>query len=394
MACLTGRRGDKAALRNAGVSGPAARILGRGPCPARLEPAGCAIHRLVGDNDQGLLIEPADQFEGQLTATKIVDKKTKKRQHSLNEIDFHSVKFVCFERVLRQMAKKLNKNDIYGVIPPLVSTFGPNGDLDLRLFEKELEFMEQVGIDLAVIGGSTGSGDELSIDELGALIETATRKSKIHIIAGVITTTTPDAIKRGQVARDAGAEALMVGPPIYTTPSDDGLDGFLTDVNEATGLGIIYYNHFFNPASVMQRVAHLPGVICLKEVALEPVAQLVQTVGDRVAIAAGADAVNIASFMLGAVASISGINTVIPAQYREIFAAHEANDYRKGRQLTEKIAPLAREMIKGVNFPARVKFAINLLGREVGPPRKPSGNLAKVDQENIIAALKHAELLK
>ena len=128
-----------------GVSGPAARILGRGPCPARLEPAGCAINRLVGDNDQGLLMEPADQFEAQLTATKIVDKKTKTRQPSLNEIDFHSVKFVCFERVLRQMAKKLNKNDIYGVIPPLVSTFGPNGDLDLRLFEKELEFMEQIG---------------------------------------------------------------------------------------------------------------------------------------------------------------------------------------------------------------------------------------------------------
>lgn len=143
----------------------------------------------------------------------------------------------------------------------------------------------------------------------------------------------------------------------------------------------------------MQRVAQLPEVICVKEVALEPVTELVQTVGDRVAIAAGADSVNIASFLFGAQASISGINTVIPKQYGEIFAAHAAGDYVLGRKLTDKIAPLAREMTKSVNFPARIKFAINAQGRKVGEPRKPNGNLAKQDQENILKALKLAGLL-
>jgi 4-hydroxy-tetrahydrodipicolinate synthase len=292
------------------------------------------------------------------------------------------------------MTNNLSKNEIRGIIPPLVSPFTIDGDLDLKLFEKELRFMESVGIQLAIIGGSTGSGDELSPEELGSLVETATKKSKIRVIAGIITTTTLDAIRRGKIAAAAGASALMLGPPIYTTPSEDGLDGFINDVHEATSLPIIYYNHFFSPPSLMRHVANLPGVICVKEVALEPVAELVQTVGYKVAIAAGADAVNIASFLLGADASISGINTVIPKEYQEIFAAHENNDYAKGRELTEKIAPLAREMIKGVNFPARVKFAINQLGREVGYPRKPSGNLAKADQDNIIAALKFAGLSK
>ncbi|TIS81778.1 MAG: dihydrodipicolinate synthase family protein, partial [Mesorhizobium sp.] len=179
----------------------------------------------------------------------------------------------------------------------------------------------------------------------------------------------------------------------YNTPSGDGLDKFIQDVGAATSLPIIYYNHFFNPPAVMQRVAQLPEVICVKEVALEPVTELVQTVGDRVAIAAGADSVNIASFLFGAQASISGINTVIPKQYGEIFAAHAAGDYVLGRKLTDKIAPLAREMTKSVNFPARIKFAINAQGRKVGEPRKPNGNLAKQDQENILKALKLAGLL-
>ncbi|SAL53634.1 dihydrodipicolinate synthase [Caballeronia udeis] len=288
----------------------------------------------------------------------------------------------------------LKKEEIRGIIPPLVSTFTLGGDLALDLFINELKFMSSVGISLAVVGGSTGSGDELSPDELATLIGVATSQSSLRIIAGVITTTTRDAIRRGLLAKEAGACALMLGPPIYTTPSAEGLDNFITDVASATGLPIIYYNHFFNPPSVMKRIADLPGVICLKEVALEPVSELVQTVGDKVAVAAGADCVNIASFLFGAHASISGINTVIPHQYREIFAAHERRDYLQGRMLTEKIAPLAREMIKPDNFPARVKYAINLLGRSVGEPRKPSGNLAPDDRRNIEAAIRHAGLLK
>ncbi|RVC79978.1 dihydrodipicolinate synthase family protein [Mesorhizobium sp. M4A.F.Ca.ET.022.05.2.1] len=291
------------------------------------------------------------------------------------------------------MATVLQKDEIKGIIPPLVSTFRPDGDLDLELFKGELRFMESAGIRLAVVGGSTGSGDELSADELGLLVETAAANSKLRVIAGIITTTTRDAIKRGVLAKQAGACALMLGPPIYNTPSGDGLDKFIQDVGKATSLPIIYYNHFFNPPSVMQRIAQLPEVICVKEVALEPVTELVQTVGDRVAIAAGADSVNIASFLFGAQASISGINTVIPEQYGAIFAAHAAGDYVLGRKLTDKIAPLAREMTKSVNFPARIKFAINAQGRKVGEPRKPNGDLAKEDQENILKALKHAGLL-
>ncbi|ACE94847.1 UNVERIFIED_ORG: dihydrodipicolinate synthase/N-acetylneuraminate lyase [Rhizobium esperanzae] len=287
----------------------------------------------------------------------------------------------------------LSKEEISGVIPPLVSTFAADGSLDFELFRDELRFMESVGVRLAVVGGSTGSGDELSAEELGQLVNEAVQNSHIRIIAGVITTTTKDAILRGQKAKEAGASALMVGPPIYTTPSQEGLEAFVRDIHDATQMPIIFYNHFFSPPSVMQRIAKLTGVICVKEVALEPVAELVQTVGDRVAIAAGADSVNIASFLLGADASISGVNTVIPKEYGEIYRAHLEGDYRRGRELTERIAPLAREMIKPANFPARVKFAINLLGRKVGEPRKPSGDLAMEDQDNIRAALRHAGLI-
>jgi 4-hydroxy-tetrahydrodipicolinate synthase len=292
-----------------------------------------------------------------------------------------------------RQSETLKREEIRGIIPPLVSTFGANGELDLARFEGELRFMEEVGVRLAIVGGSTGSGDELTPNELESLVGTATSQSSLRVIAGVITTTTKDAIRRGVAARDAGACALMLGPPIYNTPSQAGLDRYVEDVARATDLPIVYYNHFFSPASVMQRIAGLANVICLKEVALEVVAELVQTVGGKVAIAAGADAVNIASFLLGANATISGINTVIPRQYIEIYQAHLAGDYRLGRELTERIGPIAREMTKPVNFPARVKYAINLLGRDVGAPRAPSGDLDEEDKRNIRAALKTAGLL-
>lgn len=291
------------------------------------------------------------------------------------------------------MNKLLSKENIFGIIPPMVSPFDDRGVLDLVRFRSELRFMEQTGITLVVIGGSTGSGDELTPQELASLVRTATVEARMRVIAGVLTTTTRDAVHRGRLAAEAGASALMVGPPIYTAASDDGIIRYITDVANETGLPIVYYNHSALPASILRRVAALPGVICIKENLFEPVSELVQTVGAEVAVAAGVDAVNIASFLVGAAASIAGINTVIPRQYLDIYDAYRKGDFAEAVRMTEKIAPLAREMIKPVNFPARVRFAINLLGRDVGEPLRPSGNLPQEDRDNILAALRHAGLV-
>jgi 4-hydroxy-tetrahydrodipicolinate synthase len=286
------------------------------------------------------------------------------------------------------MADRLVKEDVHGVIPPVVSTFDANEDLDVELYAREIEFMRDSGVELAAVGGSTGEGSSLTPEELAALVEVAVGGG-VRVMAGIITTTTRDAIRRGVLAREAGASALLVAPPIYVQPSEAGLESFLADLGQAAELPIVFYNHFFYPASVLRRIAVLPDVIAIKEAAVDVIGELCQLAGDDVTVAAGIDPVPIAGLAVGAKSVIAGVNAVIPSQAIAVFNAFDSGDLDGARELLGRMAPLARLMTEPLDFPASVKFAINASGREVGSPRRPAQPLTSAQGKAITEALAH-----
>jgi 4-hydroxy-tetrahydrodipicolinate synthase len=287
------------------------------------------------------------------------------------------------------MAAPLSKEELHGVIPPVVSTFDSKEDLDVELFGREIEFMRAEGVDLVVVGGSTGEGSSLTPEELARLVDVAVRGG-LRVMAGIITTTTRDAIRRAALAREAGAAALLAAPPIYVQPTGAGLESFLVDVGQAVELPIVFYNHFFYPASVLRRLAALPEIIGIKEAAVDVIGELCQLTGDEVTVAAGIDPVPLAGLAVGAKAVIAGVNAVIPRQAIAVFDAFDSGDLAGARGLLDRMAPLARLMTEPLDFPASVKFAINASGREVGTPRLPAQPLTSVQASAISDALARA----
>ena len=186
------------------------------------------------------------------------------------------------------MIPLLEKSEFRGLIPPLVSTFDDHEDIDLERFSGELHYMRKWALKWQSSAECTGEGDTLKPEEVASLVELAASQ-KLRAIAGIITTTTRDAIHRGVLARDAGACAIMLAPPIYFMASDEALDGYLRDVASGTGLPIVFYNGFAAKPALLGRLAAIPGVIAIEEPSLESVAELVQTIGARVPIAIGSD---------------------------------------------------------------------------------------------------------
>jgi 4-hydroxy-tetrahydrodipicolinate synthase len=290
------------------------------------------------------------------------------------------------------MAEHLTKEDLRGVIPPIVSTFDDNGELDLGLFEREIEFMRLSGIEVVLVGGSTGEGASLTPEELATLARVAA-DGGLRVIAGIITTNTRDAATRAVLASAAGASALLVAPPIYVRPSDVGLETYVADIAEAGRLPILFYNHFFYEASVVRRIAELPVVIGVKEASVDVIGELVQVAGDHITVAAGIDPTPLAGLVLGADAVIAGVNAVAPSQAMAVYEAFAVGDLGLARDLLQRIAPLARLMTEPVDFPAAVKFAINAAGRDVGRPRLPFQPVSSEKGGLIREALRYAGIL-
>ncbi len=279
------------------------------------------------------------------------------------------------------MTRPLTKDDLKGVIPPLVSTFAADESLDIEAFRRELEYIQERGAVLAAVGGSTGDGEVLSVAELADLCEVAAQESSLGVIAGVISTNTRDAIVRARAAHDAGASALMVTPPIYHQTSPENLRAFYSDIAEAVPLPIMIYNiltHAPVAPETIAELAEIDAVVAIKESSggtIPSLEQLLLTVKDQVSVIWAIDSLLFEGFALGADGSISAINTMYPGESIALFEAVQQGDLARARDLHMRLVPLMRLTDVPVDWPSRVKLVLRLQGRDVGHPRRPYTSL-------------------
>lgn len=273
----------------------------------------------------------------------------------------------------------LTKDDVRGVFPPIVTPMFENEEINFDQFRDELRMMLSLPITGMVIGGSTGEGYALSVDELGTLVGIAVEEAagRIPVVGGIITTTTRDAVARARACRDAGAVGLMVTPPIYQKASPENLLAYFGGITEQSGLPVIIYNVL--PAApvapeTMLRIAALPGVIGTKESAgssLTWLSELVERAPASFAVTWATDHMLVPGFALGAVGSISGFTSLFPRESCVMFDAIQRNDYDAARRIHYALNPLMRPVMTGDNWPGKMKVVFNLLGRNVGPCRQP-----------------------
>ena len=83
--------------------------------------------------------------------------------------------------------KQLNKNDIAGIFPPLISPFTESEDLDLEAFRRDVNYNLSLGVTALCVGGSTGEGHALTAEEIGQMVSAAQEevKGRIPVIAGL-----------------------------------------------------------------------------------------------------------------------------------------------------------------------------------------------------------------
>jgi 4-hydroxy-tetrahydrodipicolinate synthase len=60
---------------------------------------------------------------------------------------------------------------LVGIIPPLVTPFDKNGEIDEAAMRAQIRFMIDKGVNGVCVGGSTSEGYTLSLPELRRLVE-------------------------------------------------------------------------------------------------------------------------------------------------------------------------------------------------------------------------------
>jgi 4-hydroxy-tetrahydrodipicolinate synthase len=277
------------------------------------------------------------------------------------------------------MGDKFMETKLSGVIVPLATPFDESGEIDEAAFRQQIRFMLKKNVHGLCVGGSTGEGYALGIDELHRLTAVAVEEAngRVPVLAGVIATSTRDAILRCQAVADLGVAALQITPTFYVFKASDE-DSFrhFKAISEAVPLPIIIYNVIRTNelgADLLVRItSEIPAVVGVKQSQgdIKLAADLLIMLPPGKRVYAAIDSLLYSGFALGAHGTISAIASGAPGPCVTLWNAVQAGDHKKCLCIHNKLLAFCNSM-PHTNLPACVKYALSLQGCCAGFPRAP-----------------------
>nr|WP_274921851.1 dihydrodipicolinate synthase family protein [Providencia sp. G1(2023)] len=115
--------------------------------------------------------------------------------------------------------------NFHGILVPLVTPFHDDLSLNISGLAELTEQLIAKGVTGLVVCGTTGEYYALNEDERQTVLSTVSKiaKGRVTLIAGINDLSTEGAIARAEQAKSLGYEGLMLSPPPYSLPDQQGV---------------------------------------------------------------------------------------------------------------------------------------------------------------------------
>lgn len=289
-----------------------------------------------------------------------------------------------------------------GVGAAMVTPFGNDGNIDYKVLDKYIEHLLSGGVSALLPFGTTGELPNITADEYAEGLKFIVKKvgGRVPVIVGAGSNSTKKAYKQACVAKDCGANGVLVVTPYYNKCTQLGIVEHYREVAKAE-LPIITYNvpsrTGVNIApGTLAKLATVKGVVGIKEASgniatFQAVAKVCAETG--LALYSGNDELTAVGMALGCSGVISVAASPAPEYVNKLCELCFANDYKAARELQFKLDEFIAALFCEVN-PIPVKKAMQLLGFGVGAPRLPLTELEPEHMERLKCAMKEIGLLK
>jgi len=269
-----------------------------------------------------------------------------------------------------------------GVYPALLTPFTADDQLDLTLFRTNLQAQLDAGIHGFVLGGSLGEASTLTRAEKQQLLEEAVAfvDGRGPVIMNIAESATNEAVRAAEEAKQAGADGLMLLPPMRYYADDRETVAFFRAVAEATDLPVMLYN---NPVdykinisiAMFEQLADLPTIRAVKESTrdLTNITRMRNAFGDRFRILGGVDTLALEALLLGADGWVGGLVDAFPAETMAIYTLAQQGNLAEALAIYRWFMPLLELDIhpKLVQYIKLAATATGLGSEYVRAPRLP-----------------------
>ena len=283
----------------------------------------------------------------------------------------------------------------------IVTPFHEDGSVNYEAFEKQIELQIAGGTDAIIVCGTTGESSTLTHEEHLDVIRFCVEKvnKRIPVVAGSNCTQT--AIYLSQEAEKAGADGLLLVTPYYNKCTQKGLYEHFKMVAESVNIPIILYNIpgrtggvLIQPETVVSLCRDVKNIVGVKDATgnISGVAKVLQLANGDVDLYSGNDDQIVPILSLGGKGVISVLSNVAPKQTHDICQLYFDGKVKESAQLQLKALPVIDGLFCEVN-PIPVKKAMNLMGLNAGPLRRPLTEMEDEHAEKLAAAMKEFGIL-
>lgn len=264
-----------------------------------------------------------------------------------------------------------------GVSPAMATPLVPgthtvNSDVVPRL----VDFLAGKGVKGLFVGGTTGEGTQLDLDQRERLHEAAAAAAgRVAVLLSVGAQRIEDAVRLTHHAAGLRPDAIVAMTPTFYGMSDVALARYYHAIAAAApDIPLFLYDipqfavNGISPSLLSTLARDIPSLAGLKSsrVDVQIVRQLIDALPRDRILLAGNESAALGSLALGADGLISGLSTAIPEPFVALTRAFAAGDIDEAREWQRCINRLL-----GVLSGARIggiKAILNQRGVEVGPP--------------------------
>ena len=287
-----------------------------------------------------------------------------------------------------------------GIYTPVITPFHSEGDIDFEALAELVERLVGAGVHGLISGGSTGENYAETIEERLAIARFIVDrvKGRIPVVVGTGAMRTPDSLALATGAREMGADAILLGTPPYSVPTEreNALNALAID--RAADLPIILYNYPGRMSVEMgreflDRVGRSRNVIGIKESSgdINRVHLLARDY-PHIQMSCGMDDQALEFFAWGARSWICGGSNFLPEEHIALYETCVIKgDFAKGRRIMSAMLPLMAVLEQGGKFIQCIKHGVEVTGLRAGPMRPPLKGLNKEEKrelEQVIRTLK------
>jgi 4-hydroxy-tetrahydrodipicolinate synthase len=270
--------------------------------------------------------------------------------------------------------------NLKGVVPAVILPMSADYEPDYPAFARYLEWIIAENAVAVAVNMDTGEGPQLKAAERRKAVETTVRvaNGRVAVVAGVMGSSTLDAVETARAYLEAGADGLVVFP--NAAFRNDPLDpqvaySYHKAIADATGLPIILFQlaPVFGGVNfsreVLLKMLEIPEVVAIKEASFDAqyfsfTKQTLDMCGRDITLLTGNDRFIFESFLLGAEGALLGFCAVGCGMVAEMLGNFQQGGIAAAAAMRPRVQGFADFIYQDpvLDYRARCKAALAQLG--------------------------------